>query len=50
MIQRLELRGSRAFDHIAIDFQPGTTFLVAPNTVGKTSLTLEIAGAAEAGT
>lgn len=40
MIQRLELRRWRAFDHVAIDFQPGTTFLVAPNAVGKTSLLL----------
>lgn len=40
MIQRLELRHWRAFDHVAIDFEPGTTFLVAPNGVGKTSLLL----------
>jgi DNA repair exonuclease SbcCD ATPase subunit len=40
MIQRLELRRWRAFDHVAIDFEPGTTFLVAPNAVGKTSLLL----------
>lgn len=40
MIERLELRRWRAFDHVAIDFQPGTTFLVAPNGVGKTSLLL----------
>lgn len=40
MIERLELRRWRAFDHVAIDFQAGTTFLVAPNGVGKTSLLL----------
>lgn len=40
MIRRLELRWWRAFDHISIEFQPGTTFLVAPNGVGKTSLLL----------
>lgn len=40
MIERLELRRWRAFDSVAIDFEPGTTFLVAPNGVGKTSLLL----------
>jgi|GEM_PF-925718 len=40
MIERLELRRWRAFDTVAIDFEPGTTFLVAPNGVGKTSLLL----------
>jgi exonuclease SbcC len=40
MIERLELRRWRAFDHVAIDLKPGTTFLVAPNGVGKTSLLL----------
>jgi DNA repair exonuclease SbcCD ATPase subunit len=40
MIERLELRRWRAFDNVAIDFEPGTTFLVAPNGVGKTSLLL----------
>ncbi len=40
MIERLELRRWRSFDHVAIDFSPGTTFLVAPNGVGKTSLLL----------
>lgn len=38
MIERLELRRWRAFDSVAIDFDGGTTFLVAPNGVGKTSL------------
>lgn len=40
MIRRLELKRWRAFDTIALDFAPGTTFLVAPNGVGKTSLLL----------
>lgn len=40
MIERLELRRWRAFDSVDIDFEPGTTFLVAPNGVGKTSLLL----------
>lgn len=40
MIEHLELHRWRAFDHISIDFEPGTTFLVAPNGVGKTSLLL----------
>lgn len=40
MIKRLELRRWRAFDRVDIDFDPGTTFLVAPNGVGKTSLLL----------
>lgn len=40
MIERLELHRWRAFDHVAIDLKPGTTFLVAPNGVGKTSLLL----------
>lgn len=40
MIERLELRRWRAFDAIRLDLSPGTTFLVAPNGVGKTSLLL----------
>jgi len=40
MIRRLELKRWRAFDTIALEFAPGTTFLVAPNGVGKTSLLL----------
>jgi DNA repair exonuclease SbcCD ATPase subunit len=40
MIERLELRHWRSFDHVAIDLEPGTTFVVAPNGVGKTSLLL----------
>ena len=45
MIERLELHRWRAFDSVAIDFEPGTTFLVAPNGVGKTSLLLGLAWA-----
>jgi DNA repair exonuclease SbcCD ATPase subunit len=45
MIERLELRRWRAFDSVAIEFEPGTTFLVAPNGVGKTSLLLGLAWA-----
>jgi hypothetical protein len=45
MIERLELRRWRAFDHVAIDLEPGTTFLVAPNGVGKTSLLLGLSWA-----
>lgn len=40
MIEHLVLRRWRAFDHVDIAFEPGTTFLVAPNGVGKTSLLL----------
>lgn len=40
MIERLELRRWRAFENVSLDFEPGTTFLVAPNGVGKTSLLL----------
>lgn len=40
MIEHLELRRWRAFDHVDIAFEEGTTFLVAPNGVGKTSLLL----------
>jgi DNA repair exonuclease SbcCD ATPase subunit len=40
MIEHLELRRWRAFESVAIDFKPGTTFLIAPNRVGKTSLLL----------
>lgn len=45
MIERLELRSWRSFDHVEISFQPGTTFLVAPNGIGKTSLLLGLAWA-----
>ncbi len=40
MINRLELYRWRSFENVGIDFDAGTTFLVAPNGVGKTSLLL----------
>lgn len=40
MIKRLELHRWRSFESVGINFDPGTTFLVAPNGVGKTSLLL----------
>lgn len=45
MIERLTLHRWRAFDTVEINFGPGTTFLVAPNGVGKTSLLLGMAWA-----
>ncbi len=38
MIRRLRLENWRAYDALDIEFGPGTTFVVAPNGVGKTSL------------
>jgi hypothetical protein len=40
MIEHLQLARWRAFDAVTLDFGPGTTFIVAPNGVGKTSLLL----------
>lgn len=40
MIQHLELHRWRAFESLDVEFSDGTTFVVAPNGVGKTSLTL----------
>jgi DNA repair exonuclease SbcCD ATPase subunit len=40
MIKRLELHRWRSFESVGINFDAGTTFLVAPNGVGKTSLLL----------
>jgi DNA repair exonuclease SbcCD ATPase subunit len=45
MIERLQLRRWRAFDTLDLSFEPGTTFVVAPNGVGKTSLLLGMAWA-----
>jgi DNA repair exonuclease SbcCD ATPase subunit len=45
MIERLQLRRWRAFDNLDVTFEPGTTFVVAPNGVGKTSLLLGMAWA-----
>jgi DNA repair exonuclease SbcCD ATPase subunit len=38
MIRRLMLQNWRSYEDIALDFGPGTTFIVAPNGIGKTSL------------
>jgi DNA repair exonuclease SbcCD ATPase subunit len=45
MIERLGLRRWRSFDSIDLDFGRGTTFIVAPNGAGKTSLLLGMAWA-----
>lgn len=42
MIRRLQLSRWRAFESIDLRLDPGTTFVVAPNGVGKTSLLLGI--------
>lgn len=38
MITNLRLRNWRAYENLSIDLKPGTTFVVARNGVGKTSL------------
>jgi len=38
MIRRIGLKNWRAYDSALIPFEPGTTFVVAPNGIGKTSL------------
>ena len=38
MIRRLTLQNWRAYEHLALDFRPGATFVVAPNGVGKSSI------------
>lgn len=43
MIRRLSLKQWRAYEQLELDLQPGTTFVVAPNGVGKTSLVLALA-------
>ena len=45
MIERLQLRRWRAFERLDLNLEPGTTFVVAPNGVGKTSLLLGMAWA-----
>lgn len=45
MIERLQLRRWRAFESLDLSLEPGTTFVVAPNGVGKTSLLLGMAWA-----
>lgn len=43
MITQLRLRNWRSFEALDLAFGPGTTFVVAPNGVGKTSLVLALA-------
>lgn len=43
MIRYLRLSNWRAYDALELEFEPGTTFIVAPNGVGKTSLILALA-------
>ncbi|MGH3305402.1 MAG: AAA family ATPase [Streptosporangiaceae bacterium] len=38
MIRRLTLTNWRAYEHAELDLEPGTTFVVARNGIGKTSL------------
>ena len=38
MIRRLVLQNWRAYEHLELDFEPGATFVVAPNGVGKSSI------------
>jgi DNA repair exonuclease SbcCD ATPase subunit len=38
MIRRLSLENWRAYEHLDLEFEPGATFVVAPNGVGKTSI------------
>jgi DNA repair exonuclease SbcCD ATPase subunit len=38
VIRRLTLRNWRAYEHLTLDFEPGVTFVVAPNGVGKSSI------------
>jgi DNA repair exonuclease SbcCD ATPase subunit len=45
MIRHVRLRQWRSYDTLELDFGPGTTFVVAPNGVGKTSLVLGLAWA-----
>ena len=45
MIRRLCLRNWRSYQDLDISLEPGTTFVVAPNGVGKTSLVYGLAWA-----
>src|SRR5262245_13116178 len=38
MIRRLVLEHWRAYEHLDLQFEPGATFVVAPNGVGKSSI------------
>ena len=43
MIHRLRFRNWRSYEDLDLEFDPGTTFVVAPNGVGKTSLVYGLA-------
>jgi recombinational DNA repair ATPase RecF len=43
MILRLRLRNWRSYEDLDLELGPGTTFVVAPNGVGKTSLVYGLA-------
>ena len=43
MIHRLRLRNWRSYEALDLELGPGTTFVVAPNGVGKTSLVYGLA-------
>lgn len=43
MIRRLRLRNWRSYEDLRLRLEPGTTFVVAPNGVGKTSLVYGLA-------
>ena len=43
MIHRLRLRDWRSYEELDLQLDPGTTFVVAPNGVGKTSLVYGLA-------
>ena len=45
MISRLHLRNWRSYEDLELSLEPGTTFVVAPNGVGKTSLVCGVAWA-----
>ena len=45
MIHKLRLRNWRSYDYLDLALEPGTTFVVAPNGVGKTSLVYGLAWA-----
>ena len=45
MIRRLGLRNWRSYEDLDLELGPGTTFVVAPNGVGKTSLVYGLAWA-----
>ena len=45
MIRRLHLSNWRSYEDLELSLEPGTTFVVAPNGVGKTSLVCGVAWA-----